>query len=183
MGTSVEMTLSLITPPATPLVPLADLKAHLRIDSSDEDALIAALESAVVGYLDGWKGVLGRAMLQQVWRQEFAEWGDLPLALPDVSAVAVTYLDANGDEQAAASAVLRQTTAGPVVAASGPDADRIFVNMTCAMSTQMLSVAQMIVRMFVAHWYENRVTIAPGAATEMPLAATALIGSLRWGRI
>lgn len=177
------MTLTLITPPALHVVPTADLKLHLRVDHTDEDALITALEAAAVAYLDGWNGVLGRAMRQQVWRQEFSGWGDLQLAMPDVSTVAVTYLDGNGAEQPATSAVLRQTVSGPVVVASGPTAERIFVNMTCAMSAQMLPIAQMIVRLLVGHWYENRVTVVPGSVSEMPMAATALIGSIRWGRL
>lgn len=177
------MTLTLITPPATPVVSLAELKLHLRVDFSDDDALIAALEATAVGYLDGWRGVLGRAILSQVWRQEFTGWGALDLALPDVSAVTVTYLDANGAEQAATTAVLRQGSAGQFVEADGPSADRIFVNMTSAMGTAHLEVAKTIIKMLVAHWYTNREAVGPSAMADAPMSANALIGAMRWNRL
>lgn len=173
----------LVTPPASTVVSLADLKAHLRVDGTDEDLLITTLEAAAVGYLDGWRGVLGRAILSQVWRQEFDGWGDLRLAMPDVSAVAVTYLDKDGVEQPATTATLRQTATGPYVEADGPASDRIFVNMTCAMSAQMRATAVMIVKLLVAHWYENRVTVAPANMAEMPVAASALVNAIRWSAV
>lgn len=177
------MTLTLITPPASPVVSLADLKLHLRVDHADEDALIAQLEAAAVGYLDGWRGVLGRAILSQVWRQEFCAWGMLPLALPDVSSVAVTYLDANDAEQPASSAGLRAVPAGFVVDAEGPSASRIFVNMTCAMPLAHLAVTRTVIKMLVGHWYNHREAVAGGAMDNVPMAVEALMASLRWNRL
>ena len=177
------MTLSLITPPPTPVVSLSDLKLHLRVDHGYEDTLISQLEIAAVGYLDGWRGVLGRAILSQVWRQEFCHWGNLCLALPDVSAVAVTYLDAAGSEQPATTAVLRAAPSGFMVEADGPSASRIFVNMTCAMSLPHLQVTRTVIKMLVAHWYSNREAVAGGGMESVPMAADALITSLRWNRL
>lgn len=177
------MTLTLITPPASPVVPLADLKLHLRVDASDEDALITSLEAAAVGYLDGWRGVLGRAILSQVWRQEFDSWGLLRLAMPDVSEVTVTYLDTAGDEQIATMAELRNGPCGPVVDADGPSADRIFVDMTCAMSAAHLEVAKTTIKLLVAHWFSNREAVGPTAMADAPMSAGALISAMRWNRL
>ena len=174
----------LITPPATPVVPLADLKLHLRVDHADEDALISQLEASAVGYLDGWRGVLGRAILSQVWRQEFCSWGDLRLALPDVSAVTVTYLDSAGAEQPATTAVLRPAASGGFfVEADGPAASRIFVNMTCGMTQPHLQATRTVIKMLVAHWYNSREAVTGGAMDSVPLAADALMASLRWNRL
>jgi uncharacterized phiE125 gp8 family phage protein len=166
-------TMQLITPPVGPVVPLPDLRAHLRVDGTEEDALILSLEAAAVAYLDGWGGVLGRAIKTQTWRMEVDHWGQFLLPLPDVSAVAVTYLDADGNEQPATSVEVRQDAGGTVVAIDGPDADRIFINMTAAMTSRYLPRVEMIVKMLVAHWFDDR---APG---ETPAAASALIGSVR----
>lgn len=178
------MMLTLITPPTTPVVQLSDLKLHLRVDHADEDALISQLEASAVGYLDGWRGVLGRAILSQVWRQEFCAWGDLQLALPDVSAVAVTYLDEDDVEQPAATAVLRSSANGGFfVEADGPAASRIFVNMTCAMTQPHLQATRTVIKMLVAHWYNNREAVAAVGMDSVPLAADALMASLRWNRL
>lgn len=178
------MMLTLITPPTTPVVQLSDLKLHLRVDHADEDALISQLEASAVGYLDGWRGVLGRAILSQVWRQEFCGWGDLGLSLPDVSSVAVTYLDEDDVEQPAATAVLRPAASGGFfVEADGPAASRIFVNMTCAMGQPHLQATRTVIKMLVAHWYNNREAVAAVGMDSVPLAADALMASLRWNRL
>ena len=168
--------MQLITPPAGPVVPLTDLRAHLRVDGTEEDALILSLESAAVAYLDGWGGVLGRAIKTQTWRMEVDHWGQFLLPLPDVSAVAVTYLDADGNEQPATSVEVRQDAGGTVVTIDGPDADRIFINMTAALRPDKLPMAQIITKLMVAAWFDDR-------TADIPPAAHSLISSIRWSRI
>lgn len=177
------MILSLITPPEDPAVTLSELKAHLRVDHTDEDDLIAALGAAAEGMLDGWRGVLGRAIMPQEWRQEFAGWGELSLALPDVESIEVTYLDQAGAEQPASTSELRRTVAGYVVVASGPDAGRVFVDMVCKMGPQHLAVVRAAIKMIVSHWFHHREAVASGGFSEVPLSANALIGTLRWARL
>lgn len=79
--------------PTTDLLTLAEIKAHCRVDHSDDDAVLAALARAATERLDGHAGVLGRCLVTQVWRQDFPVWGDLRLWCPDVSAATVTYRD------------------------------------------------------------------------------------------
>lgn len=172
----------LITPPNQPVVTDADLLAHLRVTDADEQAQVSAMGAAATAYLDGWGGVLGRAIMPQVWRQEFTGWGDLALSLPDVTAVAVTYEDAEGNEQPATSAALRKDGEAWVVEADGPDASRVFVNMTCALPAPKRPVAAMIVKLLVAHWYLNREAVGE-AMHEVPMSADALISSLRFRRL
>lgn len=56
--------LSVVTP-AAPLLDAAAVKAHLRIDTADDDGLIADLVAAVTADLDAATGWLGRALGQQ----------------------------------------------------------------------------------------------------------------------
>lgn len=90
---------ALVTPPAITPVSLAEVKAHLRVDHTDDDAMIGGLLSAAVAYFDGWTGVLGRCLVEQTWRQDFERACQvLPIPLAPVISIAnVAYPDANGD--------------------------------------------------------------------------------------
>lgn len=92
--------------PAAEPISLAEAKAHLRVDASDEDALITAQIQAAVSALDGWSGRLGRCLVTQTWRQDFRDFpagGLLRLPFPDVSSVIVTYVDEAGETQTLSS--------------------------------------------------------------------------------
>lgn len=83
--------------PTNPLLTTAEVKAHLRVDTSDDDALIDAIRDAVTDHLDGWSGILGRCLLSQTWRQDFPDFGTLdrirlPL-MPAKSITSITYRD------------------------------------------------------------------------------------------
>lgn len=74
------MRLFLQTPPQAPLLTLAEAYQHLRLDPSfgvspegrPDDALILSVITAATQHLDGWTGVLGRALVSQVYRAEAA---------------------------------------------------------------------------------------------------------------
>ncbi len=87
--------------PATTPVSLAEAKAHLRVDHDDQDDLISAQIKAATAYFDGYSGILGRALITQTWRQDFAGFLDrLPLPVsPVTSIVSVSYHDAGNVEQ------------------------------------------------------------------------------------
>jgi uncharacterized phiE125 gp8 family phage protein len=83
-------------PSVTP-VSLAQAKAYLRVDHSDDDALITALIEAATSHLDGWTGVLGRALVTQTWSQSFDAFSDpLRLPMPAASIASVTYVNQAG---------------------------------------------------------------------------------------
>lgn len=175
--------LTLITAPTQPVVEADALMAHLRLTSDDERVLVESLEQAAVAHLDGWRGVLGRAIRQQVWRQEFAGWGTLRLAMPDVSAITVTAVDAVGDPVTATRADLRADNQGPYVITEGPSVDRVFVEFTCAMPIQQVPAVQAAVKLIVAHWFDNRAAVSEGSMQEVPMAASSLISAMRWSQM
>lgn len=169
----------LITAPAEPVVPLNDLKAHLVVEHSHHDALIAALEASAVAHLDGWHGVLGRAIKAQVWRQEFVAGEVARLLLPDVTAITVTALDAAG-EAVHVEAELKTAFRGPYLDVTGSYAT-LRVDFTCAMPATRLPAAQAVVKLLVAHWYANReAVVTNGNVVALPMAVSALVTAMRW---
>ncbi len=173
--------LSLVTAPTTPLVDVSILRDHLRVDSTDQDLVIASLASAAVARLDGWTGILGRAIQSQIWRQEFSGWGEvLRLALPDVTNIAVTAQDVNGVAVTPTVNTLHRDTESWYARADGPaTATRVFVDMTCAMPVHLLPTVKAAVIMLVGHWFEHRESVSDVTMGEVPMSVNALLAPLR----
>lgn len=104
------MALKIVTKPVGFPVSLSEAKAHLREDSSDFDDQINAFIEAATQYVDGPKGFLGRAILEQTWDYYTDSFNDaivtasgksyieLPLP-PVIEVVSVNYVDSSGAEQ------------------------------------------------------------------------------------
>lgn len=92
----------LVAAPSAKPVSVAEAKAHLRVDHDLDDALIGRAIDAAIGYLDGYGGILGRALVAQRWRQFFSFWPAsrcLPLRLaPVASIVEIRARAADGSE-------------------------------------------------------------------------------------
>lgn len=161
----------LVSPPTLSVVSLFDLKHHLRVDHDDDDALIASIEATAVAHLDGWRGVLGRCIMPQTWRQDFTGWGELRLAMPDVSSAVVTYQDAAGDMQPAPTATLGIDGRGPYVDADGPETELVRVQYVCALPQELLPVAQSAVKIYATHLYDH---------ADLSPAFGALVNAIRW---
>lgn len=88
----------LVTAPEILPVSLADAKLHLRIEPEVtlEDSLIGGLIKAAVSHLDGWTGILGRCLVEQTWRQDFAAFrSSLPLPLGAVISISSVTVGGN----------------------------------------------------------------------------------------
>lgn len=91
--------------PAQPPLTLAEVKAHLRVDHSSEDDLIAALLDTCRGHLEGnggRQGILGRRLITQTMALTLAEFPpgrrlDLPEA-PLQSVTSIVYRDGTDAE-------------------------------------------------------------------------------------
>lgn len=103
MGLNMTTTpyLRLVTPPAAAPVSLAEAKAFLRVDHSEEDDLIAGIIAAATGLLDGRTGILGRCLEAQTWELSLDAFPEAELQLPlgpVVSVESVTFADPAGAE-------------------------------------------------------------------------------------
>jgi uncharacterized phiE125 gp8 family phage protein len=119
------MSLTLITPPAVEPISLTEAKAHLRVDHSDDDAMIQLYIQAARSYVDGEDGFLGRCLVTQTWELTIDAFPDneIKIPLPPLqSVVSVNYDDSAGNGQSVAASnyyVDVASEAGWVVPVSG----------------------------------------------------------------
>ena len=166
------MTPVLVTAPTAEIVTLADMKAHLRVTHTVEDELIEALTAAAVAYLDGWTGVLGRCIGEQVWRVTYDSPGCYVLPMPDVTTASAAY------EAGAAVLTTKATSAGPEIEIT----EACAVTFTCEMSAPMTALVAQAVKLLVGHWYQNR-EAAGAAMSETPMAVDMILSAIRWRRV
>lgn len=91
----------LVDAPLTTPITLSEVKSQLRVESSDDDIILARLINVAIAYTDV-RGALGQAMITQKWGQWLApnppQRVDIMLK-PLQSVTAIKYYDENGDLQ------------------------------------------------------------------------------------
>jgi uncharacterized phiE125 gp8 family phage protein len=170
--------------PASAPVTLAEAKLHLRVDHADEDTLIDSLIAACVQRLDGWAGVLGRALVTQTWRQDYERFEPrmrLPL-FPAQSVSGISYMDTAGATQTASSALyeLLRDELGDYVALkpnqswplTGGAASAASITYVAGESACPAPIRAALLLM-IGDLYRNRESIVIGAAaTAIPMSTT-----------
>jgi uncharacterized phiE125 gp8 family phage protein len=176
--------------PATALVSLDDIKAQVRVPHVDDDALLTALIEAATSRIDGYAGILGRAIVSQTWTQDFDGFAnDLRLPLGNlVSITDVKYYDATNTQQTASATLYSglEDECGPYVTLKYGQAwpstynrpDAVKVTWVCGYGAVVNVPAAVVhaVKMLAAHWYENREAVVIGdMASEVPLGVRSLL--------
>jgi uncharacterized phiE125 gp8 family phage protein len=162
----------LITPPASAPVALADLKAHLRVAHSDDDADILAKLDGAVASLDAWGGVLGRCIMPQVWAIDVTGPGPHLLPFPDATSVIAT---SGGD---AVDVVVTRHGAGLVVRAESASADQaLTIQATYGLPATRLPSAQTIIKLMVQREFD---VMAGSDYDAITRSIDWHIGALRW---
>ncbi|MBA15564.1 MAG: hypothetical protein CMN73_04330 [Sphingomonas sp.] len=182
-----------LTPAALPegyaeaLVPLADVKAHLRVDTDEEDALIAAMRDAGVDVVERYANLsMGpRTALAAV----FDGFGPImrigigPLATLSVTGVA--YIDSDGSSVDLTSSDWRIDAGGGLIPAIGARWPATYGPVTVTYSVGFASGACpsaliAATKMFAAHLYLNReAVVQSGMAAEIPMGVTMLCDRYR----
>ena len=93
------------------LLDTTQVAAALDIDLADVDELTMNRARAAVGYFDGVRGILGRALVTQTWTFSTDLWAEtsweLPLLDPIQSVSSVQYWDSTGTTQVLSGTMYR----------------------------------------------------------------------------
>lgn len=186
-----------VTAPASGIVTLAQVKEFLRIDEDEagENALLNTLIASASHHLDGYGGLLGRALITQGWRQRFSDFpcgDDLPIPLGPVQGTpTISYVDQLGATQSFSGFHLISLPLGPALElqdglawplpATRPDA--VTLSWTAGYGNAPADVPepfQIAALQLIAHWYGTRETVNVGnIVTEVPWGLRQTIASMR----
>jgi uncharacterized phiE125 gp8 family phage protein len=184
------------TQPAVEPVTLAEAKAHLRVDTADDDTYITGLVRAAREWVEQY---LDRTLVHTQWVMRFDKFppdGTLDIELPrppmvasgTATAVALTFTFENGDTSTYSTAsfrVDRASTPGAVKTLYGQtwpphlqDDNAISVTWWAGYGASGSDVPQGVknaMLLYVHELYEKR------GNGEPPAAAKALLDAYRWG--
>lgn len=164
------MTLILTAGAATEPVTLADAKAHLRLDGTAEDMLVASL---IVTSRLHIEQALGLALITQGWSWLIDAWPDsnvlrLPMRpIQSITAVRVYAEDGSADALASQSylldgagaparLVLRRGHIWPLPGRGASGIEIAFVAGFGATAETVPAPIRQAILLLVAHWYEHR---------------------------
>lgn len=191
-------------PPSVEPVTLAEAKAHLRVDASDDDAYILGLITTAREWCEEY---LDRTLVSTQWvmrLDKFPDDGTMDVELPrppivssgTATAVSVTYTAENGGTQSWSSAsyrVDRASTPGVVRTLYGQtwpphlqDDNAVTVTWWGGYGPSGSSVPAAIrhaILMLVGHWYDgSRSGVLNGSISkEIEFGVKSLLDSQRWG--
>ena len=180
----------LLTAPAIEPLSLAEAKAYLRVEYSDDDEVIGAL---IAGSRIHVEAQTRRALITQSWRISADAWPDdgwltiLPAPMQTLTAARVYDLENAVYAVDTGAFVLDRGASAFVFApwalpAPGRLAAGIELDVTVGYGDAAVDVPEALrqaIRMLVAHWYENRGLVAAGTTTVLPSTVAALIAPYR----
>lgn len=174
-----------VDPPA-PLIDLADIKAHLQIEHSDDDAALTSLIAAASARFDG-PASTGRPIGEQELCFAPACLPPLGLPLPTphfIALVGISYRTTLGSEDSIAADQCRFAPSGSVDGRLEPFArwpsdvapSSILVTYRAGLDDghPLRECAKQGVRLLVKHWYDS-----PGDKGLIPASVEALRSELR----
>ena len=193
------MSIVLTAAPAQEPVSLADAKAHMRVDVTDDDALIARL---ITGARCELERGLGRALITQSYTYYLDAWPkgfavNLPVApVQSIEQVRIYALDDSSAILAPAAYLLDGLGSPPRMIRRGTlpwvvplrPGNGIAIDFTCGHGSQPTDVPaalRIATLILVAHWYEHRQLAEPGgsAGTGLPDMVRDLIAPYRVRRL
>ncbi len=180
------MSTQVVIQPATEPVSLAEAKAHLRVTSSDEDALISAL---IVAAREAAEHETGRSLITQTREKTLDVFPEaIRLDYPPVQSItSIKFLDENGDEQTLSASSYKLDNASDscpawIKIATGrawpstyPEINAVRVRYVAgwASAAEVPQSIKQWMLLNIGHWYENR-----EASSDMKREPLPFIGGL-----
>lgn len=189
------MTLIRTVEPAVEPVTLAEVKAHLRLDSDSDDALLNGLIHAAREDVERMAGI---ALVEQRWRLVLDDWpraGRVAIPLHPVREILAITLYGPEGEASLLGASGYQTDADSrparVQFLTGPETLRamngIEIDFSAGFGEAATDVPELLRRavvLLVAHWYEFRAGFGPGdQPVSYPTGYDRMIAPYRRGRL
>jgi uncharacterized phiE125 gp8 family phage protein len=178
----------------TSLITLADAKEHLEIDHSDRDSMIASLVSAASQLLDGYDGMIGKAVAEQTVTYSIkvgSNWIELPVS-PVKSLLSVSYFDENNASQTIDATNFRLVGNEDFACLEAVDefswpttydrADAITFTLLCGFSEVPDAIGHAC-KLIVGHWFEHREAASEQSIQSIQWAVESLCGKYRKGWI
>lgn len=195
----------LVTAPTILPVTLTELKEWTDIPAAatEKDGSLGLALAAAVGHVDGWTGILGRALCEQSWRQDYdsLSWRCMRLPLfPVISITNVKYKDTSGVEQTvdAANYTLQTDDLGSYVRflstysapAQWTELPRASVTykagyantgtVEAPLAGNVPASIKQAIALLARHWFDNPTAAVVGVtAQSMPYAVDALLAPYR----
>jgi uncharacterized phiE125 gp8 family phage protein len=178
----------LLSGPAVEPITLAEAKAYLRVEHSDDDLVIAAFIAAARIHVETQTR---RALITQTWRFVRDGWpGEGRLSIsptPLQQILAARVYDSDGSTLSIdTQAFVADKASAPAIVAFAPwslpapgrTVGGIEIDVRVGYGDAGANVPEPLrqaLRLLVAHWYERRGVTAPGAIGVLPLTVSALI--------
>lgn len=163
-----------VSAPSSSPISLEDVKLHLAIAHSDEDAYLTSLINVATAYIDGPNGA-GIALMPQLWRATYdGVPRTLTLAFGPVRSIAVIKSG--------------QATIDPTTYSFDPDTQILSLSAPTTGTTKITFEAGYdgvpedllhAIRMIVGHLYANREAVSPISMHDVPMAVEAILNRYR----
>jgi uncharacterized phiE125 gp8 family phage protein len=191
---NIQWALTLVTAPAVEPITLTEAKAHLRIDSTDDDSYITAL---IVAARTIAEERTNRALITQTWDyvlDRFPCGNTITMRKPKLQSVtSITYIGSDDVTNTMSAAdYIVDTDSGRVVLGYGKQWPTVVLRPASAIRIRFvagygLAVAvpqplKQAIFFLVAHWYENRQPVDK-AVEKVPMTFDYLIGPYRVMRL
>ena len=176
---------------AEPLL-LADVKLHLRVDTTDDDDLITALIPAAREFAEHYTGRSLVVRTLEMAMHRFPEYHIDLEASPVTSVVSIKYTDAAGVEQTVPDTDYTLSLYGDSRRVSRgylkqwpitqDIADAVRIQYVAGYET-LPGAARAAMLLLIGHWYARREAVGDVKVSEVPLGAINLLNTVKaWGK-
>jgi uncharacterized phiE125 gp8 family phage protein len=172
---------------AADIVTTADLKAHLRVDHSDEDTLIEALRDAAIEHVENYCNIRLGDVTAVLYVDRFPGTLEVPVG-PVVSVDEINYNTTTATTATLSTSnyyvdlIRKPARISFLNPPSVADYTHNGVQVSITVGYAEANVPKAIVhalRLLVGHWYENRRQVINTTANEIPIGIHSLLNPYR----